>query len=292
MWAVRIFELQACLDLYLSEMRRIEDGRRGKYATASASSSLAGSSSATPRSPSSNIEYPRLVVTYISAAPSRAAAKVKAGGRGKILTLTRAQLWKHLTRRGAALDQFDHPIIFSRAGLRANPMTFYGIARMMHYLNGPHPKHFGRCYVVPTVKDESDDESLAPNELRIINNLGLASVHTVHGLTGAAQRVVNFSSSLMNLSLTGYLELALAMPNPSLTWGKLRHLSLGPLLSATTFSIFNSHHLKLSSLESLRVAGCLLIAKEAKEIAGATDRFPKLKRFLWELVSSHSPCER
>lgn len=274
-------------DLYLAELRRIEDVHddlKPDWRTAKF-----------PRGASSNHPpYPRLVITGFSSAYSQgaAAAAVKEEGQaGDILVLTRAQLWQHLTRRGAGLDHFDHPILFARAGLSTATINAYGQALINAYLAGPYRNRFnvdGEDVAGPNAQQQGHPAS---DEANIVEALNLAPRNTVRALTIVITDIVAISVNLASLSLVGSLDSCLSIPVP--TYRTLRSLSLGPLLPIwKTRGLFASRTGEMSALENLRVCGAVIDVEEARQVAGAEGCFPKLKRFQWELVESRRPYKK
>lgn len=224
-------------------------------------------------------------------------------------TLTILQLWKHLTRRGASLDQFNHPIKFA-AGVDAGHFNEHGRHLIMFDLDGPHLGYFE-----PEDYDPEDDAESTDSEAEEDANAkaeapsflpydgGLESQEK--GKTTDQRKVTTYTSvgsmvmtshlllltpNVINLSLNGHLHLAFMMMDLDVM-ENVKSLSLGPLLPYWDGGVFSTGQIGplLRNLENLRVAGRMLIKDEAWRIAGLGRGLGKLKRFQWELVSATHP---
>lgn len=261
--------------MYIKEALRLE-----KAVKANTPAENKGSTVST----SASVQYPELAVTGFSSDASRVAAQLQSSPQ--VFVVSRAQLWQHLTRRGAGLDQFDHPILFARTGFCSLPLSEYGHSLVGHYLKGPY-----RGWFNAEDAGEEQQEDPAEHEERTIDSLGLAPHHTIGGLAGVTSNIIALCPNLVNLSLLGTLKLCLSVPLA--TYGTLRSLSLGPLLPVwdETGSLHGCAS-KMRELENLRVCGAFVDAEEAKQIAGGDGCFPKLKRAQWELVESYKPYDK
>lgn len=233
--------------------------------------------------------YPRLLITGFSSPASRAADSIHSDEA--VWVLSRAEIWKHLTRRGSALDQFDHPTLFARTGFPGSPINDFGRALLMEYLVGPWPRYFN------VVNAEADNAAAqqgnpAAREEETIEALGLAPQYTVCGINIAVTTLICRATNLVNLSLTGTLDLCLSFNIE--TFQTLRSLSLGPLLpiwqDSALFKLSAPYQMR--DLENLRVCGGFINTIEASQIAGENGCFPSLKRFQWEAVQTCKPYER
>lgn len=113
-WLVRSFEVQAILDLYLGEMRRVEDEKGYPVRHWDAR----------PYIPPPKIEkkceagickhYPHIGVTAEGSLPQQPIGSLP-GQASFFVSLTEAR--SHLARRRALTDRFDHPLLFARSRL-------------------------------------------------------------------------------------------------------------------------------------------------------------------------------
>lgn len=166
-----------------------------------------------------------------------------------------------------------------------------GINRVAHYVEGPNADLFKQPPATAVPVPAGENAFLGPQERRIIDNLQLAPQHHPLGLFNVSRCTIELCSNLVNLSLNGYLDSCLNVPVA--TYSRLRHLQLGPLTSIwANARLFAGHQNKYTNLESLRVCGHPVLVEEAQEIAGASDRFPKLKRFQWEMVMSEESSHK
>lgn len=262
------------------ELRRLEAVYDKDSAVRRMTRMLRPSSSAPSR-------YPRLVLSGFSSTSNGAAATTSVQANSDVFVLSRAQIWRHLTRRGGSLDVFDHPILFARTGFRGNPINDYGRAILEHYLVGPYPELFQS----EINADARQHETFAEQEEELIESQGLAPKYTICGINIAVTTLIIRSTNLINLSLTGTLDLCLSFEIE--TFKTVRSLSLGPLFPLwMDTSLFKLLPGQWRDLENLRVCGAYINAIEAEQIAGKYTCFPALKRFQWEMVSSCKPFEK
>lgn len=255
-----VVEVQAALDLYLIEMRRIEDKMGiGIHSQCSKDKCL---------------HYPPLHIKTnnpfsASTAPEEA------------FTLYRPQLLRHLARRGAATDRFDHPVLLARSGFSVRVITPAG---------AQHPQHRGAMY-----KLRSDSWNMAKREADSqFESLLLQDEHEPMGLSGdtssstiayistlsacriihLARTVVNLASNIKTLSLTGFLQHAL---NGQQELPSLRRLSLGPQPPRWKARLpLNG----LRQIEELRICGGF----NAADVSFITEEMPSLKELEVGLV--------
>lgn len=101
-WLVRCFSVQAALDLYLEEMRRVEESMPPRPCQCEHGSC-----------PS----YPGLrIVGNGSRTPPSAT---------DTLVLTQRRLLQHHARRGSLADHFDHPLLFARSGIDVEELVYW-----------------------------------------------------------------------------------------------------------------------------------------------------------------------
>lgn len=294
-WATRIFELQAILDLYLVEMRRVEDVE--EYNMPSWRHKAPGPVQSPPICRLGKCShYPQLVLSgwYVEEAEGKIAVIEPPVPEKNAFVITRAQVWTHLTRRGSALDQFDHPILFARSTFASAPISNHGRRIVGKYLAGPHTDHFSCAQYDPEPHDHDheqmasiDDDRLY--EERVIDQLQLCRLNTIPKLMVIAMDVLTCAGRLVNLSLSGTLDSCFFMKLD--TWSTVKSLSLGPLLPVWNEGLhFGERGVDFEKLENLRICGALIHEEDIEQIAGHVEgRFPKRKRVQWEMVQSIDP---
>lgn len=247
-WTARLYLLQAALDLYLMEMRNVED-REGFDVTP-----WRTSEKATPRQAAGRTRSPTLGAYPASKIlPSRASSAASNnepdGGTGdsNTLVLTIQQLWQHIQRRDGPANHFDSAVLLTRCSRNSPNFDETSWSKMRIDLCGPHTAHFSEAEWLHVTKkaglkgqvshnDEAEDDSAAwfgedvysksfyaeqdPN----IDPLDLPSAGVPEFLETA--RTVLFSASqATNVSLSGYFARAL----PALRrMEALRSLNIGP----------------------------------------------------------------
>lgn len=225
--------------------------------------------------------------------------------------LTRAQVWSHLTRRGGALDQFDHPIKFAKAGPTLACVAPYGRRVIDRHLAGPHPDHFNAAEPGPQVNAEephtaaasalrdalgvvAEDAQCWPHPIKEGKSSGIpvVSPHSVHGIMIEVARLLNLAPNVVNLSLNGYLYLSMFIEPGLEALRSLQCLSLGPILPfwGGVLNVGGTGP-TLNNVENLRIAGAFLSEEETLRIVGERKGLDKLRRFQWEVVQSVLPTE-
>lgn len=131
-WTARLFQVQAAFDLYLMEMRRVEDEHNSKLAIkalaaeTAQSEENAGEGSSPTDGPSSDDDadnlsedeprYPSLEILLDASTPPPPREERPADYDEEWnYYLTGAQIWQHLTRQGGLADNFDHLLLLTRS---------------------------------------------------------------------------------------------------------------------------------------------------------------------------------
>lgn len=156
LWVERVFEAQAIVDLYLAEMRRIEEKKKRLVPSWQGISALDA-----PRGPDKCVlgrccHYPRLDLEGFQdrhrketegarrrsradessesedESDSRRHRAQRAKRRQYRFTITLDQVNKHLGRPGTPIDHFDHPLLFARSGHQMLTVTREGKAAVVH----------------------------------------------------------------------------------------------------------------------------------------------------------------
>lgn len=314
-WSLRLYELCAVLELYLIEMRRIDD-RQG----------------VPPRGSRVPIEcqngscnhYPRLILDPHSTTPPL----VRAGRDVKILYLTRHEISTHLNEfKGSPTDRFDHPIVFARSGY---PLPDEDVSEKgqelvknilvgdaswidnIHERFGPNHEdnvdwHGPISYYLSEAADafpaasaaaEAPSEAIdaASDYLREIVQArpvteALPSVETVGGLLALARSLLALTPQVRTLSLTGIFHRLLSSP-ASIELEGLRALNIGPVLPIWNRLLRPSVVAGFCKLEELRICVPTLSEVEVAFLAGSHGALPRLCRLEWEMVDADDPFVR
>lgn len=292
-WTIRLFLLQAALDLYLVQMRRHEDAQGYDV-----SPWRAGPGPGPPQCPAvcrlGNCKhYLRLVLTD-STDPSQ----LKVDRKKQTIKMPMGVLWLNLTERGGQLDQFDHPILFARAGLKSAQLNEYGQDLIRARLTGPAGPHFAPSVYDPEASededfesDDSDESSPTGKAAKGFDPPDMAPNHTMPGIINRACDVLFLTPNVVILSINGFLQLCLCIRIP--VFETMRSFALGPLLPFFAAAVcFNDEKgPKMAKLGNLLISGDILMKDEAERIAGKEGRLPGLKRFQWEMVQTTKPYE-
>lgn len=297
-YEVKIFMIQAALDLYLLQMRRVEerDGllvRPWSEATAAAEETNQRLHTGKCRS------YPPLLVK--TPWPSKAAVDAISKGP-KPFVITLAQINEHLARRGSTTDRFDHPLIFSRSGVKN--FLDEGPGRGEYVGQDPyqlaHEDDFRPLY-----KDKKYDGDYAdlwgvrgldrgyrregvvlPPDLSSDIDPTSPTAATLGSLLTMTRAILCTTPSLVNLSLSGFLERAVCGSRSPPGLKALKELSLGPA-PPFWYAPMRLHHTALESVEKLRIVGVQLFKSEIADIAGRRGALPNLREVEWTLASKY-----
>lgn len=254
-----IMELQAVLDLYLMELRRLEEA-------------------------SSEPVYPSLVLKDVPLSRPTGPPPAQVEPPGDAFVVPYAELLPHLARRGSLTDRFDHPLILERSSLkvivRAPPVksvlpnnvgsraTFtvhQGSDRVFDEQAGSN--WFGWA---PLQDAAAKDPALEKNPYSLAR--ATATMSSVLDLT---RGVLYATTSLRNISLTGYLEQVLRSTSHS----SLLRASIGPTALPGWHATVPSHGVKF--VQELRLCGKHLGGWEAHQVSVMT-RLQRFEYCLWE----------
>lgn len=221
-WALRLWEAQAALDLYLMEMRKREE--EGDYDVEHWS--LQGSASSHPSDvPIGCVlgkceHYPILEIKNRSKSASPLAAKH--------LYLSKADLWHHIARQGSRIEHFDHLILFARSRRSDLDMGNWEWHALEYDLGGPHRAWFNE----DNVEDGEEDLSIVSSDERYwiarepAYGSALAKVGKGEELLRLARSVLARLPRVINLSLSSFLFRALDSFQAT---DSLVSLTLGPI---------------------------------------------------------------
>lgn len=248
---VRIWEAQASFDLYLMAMRRWEDEQ-----------GISGSEESENQGVS---DYPPLsVLGYSTSAPPAS----ESGSSAAAITVSRTELLRHLARPHAITDRFDHPLIFARSGVQ-------------HFVFGDPTTEMGRRHRNEGSAAEEWSALFAPSATGL--DLSLPNTATIGSLLDLLRAVLVVTENLVNLSLTGFLDLAIfGNHSTSLTLKHLKSLSAGP----PPLHWFEPLPLILNhvALEELRICGLRLHEDELSDILA---RLPSLRKLQWSIMGRY-----
>lgn len=322
LWFIGVIEVQAALDLYLLEMRRLEDeaGISGPTCQCGPPPKEEGSS----RQPC--IDYPSLVLTTTT--PSRgesAAAAASSSGSKAPFFLHRSRLLRRVTRRGGKADSFDHPLLFARSGIRTIIFDREGYGRLSNDLWREAKALYdddGDTYDEEVSDEEdsaseedgsdgvsaaSDDDASAgyglPDEDAFANLALPASssaqtlatdlvipldqanypTASIGGNLSLARTLLGLTPNLHSLLLTGVLQRAICGKGAALPPPALRKLYLGPLSHHSDDSLSPCFEGdRLQGLEELGIRGCFLQGQKRECLRA----LPRLKSVHWNLENT------
>lgn len=276
-----VYLAQAALDLYLQQVRAIEDAdpslvkltRPGARVPAKCRNGKCG-------------HYPALVITETSASSATTASDQPAPPGA--LVLTRTQLLRHLARRGSITDRFDHPLMLARSGYEVSVIVppereeteedaFRSVER--------GPRYETRTLKWDLMKEkewrelaalrEDDDHAASKGSGEALNAPLIATASFASSLR-LVQDVLHLTTSLSNLSLSGFLERAIGSAH-SLLDSAVKRLSLGP---PPPWWYFDLDLKGLEGVEELRVGGTALSESEVNDLV---KKFYNLGKLEWSI---------
>lgn len=284
---VRLGEVQAALDLYLIKMRRWEDERGIEHLQVADSdedededeSSSEGEEQDSGEEQDEkgkrklrddDLKYPTLYLTGYPIRP-RSTINDKPLNSTELFTLDRADILQHLARRHAPSDRFDHPLLFSRAGLS-----------IVKYDGWKYEPGSRKPYVDSERADTWDEELFSPP--CTTPDYALPNTATLGSLLSLLSSVLSHTPNIQNLSLSGFLERAVCGNRPTLAMlKKLRYLSLGPPPNVWWAP------LRLAALpdglQDLRLCGIRLHEEQLEDVI---KMLPSLKTFQWSMIHRYS----
>lgn len=272
-YVIRVMEVQAALDLYLIELRRLEDEER---------SDAEGFPTSEPR-PKDNepdSRYPRLVIVAAKASSSERSDGLDSGSSdcsAQTFSLTRSKLVEHLARRGGSGDYFDHPLITARSDLQT--FTFVDdwqpdFATLARRLSALHDSIVSKAPLHPVcgkISASIPDRDCPPTA-------------SARGLLRMGRSVLSMLPRLENLFFNSFLQ--------QLACGQSAHelpptvctVSLGPLSPWHPDSLAPACvEGRLDYLEQLFLCG----TEYAKEKVAAIAATPILQQADWDLKNNN-----
>lgn len=284
-WLIGVMEVQGALDLYLLEMRRLEDAAGIPVPQCDGKAfACAG-----PEGQGPHIAYPPLVLkdNTTAAVPTTSSASEETNHNSrqpKPFTISRAELQEHLSRSGGPGDYFDHPLIFARSGLLVYDFDEWGQgsrnSSLLTQMTGLSDVGFSHEDTASSLGAAGGAQTVSPTTLA---NRAAPSTSTIGGILALARALFTLTPRLQTLFLTGFLQAVVCHdPVPSLPC--LRTLCLGPLALNSDESLAPSPSVadELSSLEELKLMGCGLADRKLAWL----DAFPALKKVEWAMESS------
>lgn len=178
-----------------------------------------------------------------------------------------AAVEKHLARRGGMSDYFDHPLIFARSGMHLLDFADDGRALISDaFIARARALYDDNSVRADELPDEADD----PNTIECV----LALARSLLALMPRVQHL--YLSGALQLLVCGKKRKELPLPS-------LRTLCLGPLTPYRDDSLAPTLHSKdLAQVERLRLSGCLVAEQKAEAIVA----LPSLTEVSWDLSYS------
>lgn len=278
---MRLWSAQAALDLYLTQVRKLEHLH------------------------TMHTFYQRLVLNLPGARVAREEVAKASSEVESPFILTEPQLLAHLARRGARTDRLDHPLLFARSGVLTHGIEPQGLQT--------------RCYDagyeewdVNETPDDSRGELCDPADLfspdegycfetvdrpyvpggptdlaRALDGT-LSTVATLGSLLALARSMLSFTPALVSLSLSSFLERAVCGTRPPTALKSLRFLNLGP--APPNWNLYpRLSGTSLEKVERLRLCGNVtMFGREkgcAESIAGASGALPALRKARYTLAT-------
>lgn len=290
-WASRLILLQAMLDLYLVEMRRIEDTKGYEVVSWRVAEPGGRPISQLPAECKSGLcnHYPELdpFPWNWEQFPTLPLEK-----RERRCIITGAQLWDHLSRPGGPADHFDHLLLLTRSMPEALNMTPREWHLVRSDLAGPHYtmftneewldmhgtdedlEEFYSRYDDCDEEDWEEPKSEASDEEEWAYKNFASTADRVEELLEIGGSILSRLPNLSNVSVTSFFHRALpSLKHPE----RVQNLSIGPK-SRHWNDVFPDNLVdKLPNVKELRICG-LISSKDATQIAWG---FPRLETLLW-----------
>lgn len=270
-WLVGILEIQSVLDLYLIELRRMED----EAGQSEMPAKIERYSRESPAHTGPRLDYPPLLLSDSPASPNAHQEACKA----QVFQLSRGAVLDYLFRRGGPANSFDHPLLLARSGLQLLEIDDAGQASATSHAMLSDSEGFA----FPDTSTPSSSSNLAdaltthrraPSTAREVLALG----HTL--LVHAPQ--------LRHLFLSGILQHLITHHQPSSPLPPLRSVFLGPLSHCHGDSLGPSPgEGRFANLKRLHMRG----RRFAKEKIAAISELPRLRDVVWELQYAEGSVE-
>lgn len=276
-WAIRVWEAQAAVDLYLIRMRQVEDDK--DYPALNWKSPWHK-----PRCSGKNCHpYPKLVLT---ATPRQETEDT--------FYVAVSQLHQHLARRGSATERLDSPLHLARSGLlmfdyhqrepareiRDDPYVVRG--RQGSDVDDKQPGDFADLFAVT----EGEGYARAPHASSSAAALdpALPATPTIGSLLAQARSILSYTSALQNLSLSGFLERLVCGRRSPAELKNLRAVTIGPPPPQWRLPLhFNGA--TFATIEKLRICGTLLTQDNLDALIGVDNQLPALRKFQYSTVA-------
>lgn len=291
-WALRLWQAQAALNLYLAEMRHEEQSRQHDTPAYQKSRSGYGAG----RRGNDCLfgacgHYPALNLVTV---PATKAAANSHSEQSQTLVLTMDQLRQHLAGPDSTTDHFDHLLLFARlrkAELEMNEGEWRALKRQ---LGGPNRDLFSTSS--EDGEDDDDDTESTESDEADWDQQDLIGVEKAEDLLWSAWSVLAFTMKVTNLSLTGFLHRAISGLH---TTDSLRRLNLGPFAPRWLHILYQLTHGDFAcsfdsegesgsetddgeetmlGLIRLRICG-MISSGDARKIA---TQLPRLRTVVWE----------
>lgn len=252
-WAARLIQLQAVLDLFLMEMRRVEDAYCGGLVSDSAKEETMHEHWEDSCQWPPCRRYPSLQIVH-DVAPSPASSET--------LVITRAQLQHHLNKPGGSADLFDHLLLLTRStphdldlrgpnewrrvvrdlGGSCAELVDWNLRYSEEGQSQSEPEDAFPSWVDDAAMDETDNTS--PN-----SDVGHPKMEDLIDLS---RSLLAQTLNVVNLALTSFLFRALpSLKSPHL----LRSLVIGPRMRYWNDVLQSGDTLAYEGLERLRMVG-------------------------------------
>lgn len=252
-WTMRVCEVQAAMDLYLLAVRRWEDLNGISVELSDEQSSISEENN--------EMEYPMLVLTGYSTTTDAVPMNTET------IVLSRSDLLRHLARPHSLTDDFNHPLIFARAGLHLQSTGGYI----------PHQELMPAAQL--SASDWTDAFCSFPSSSP---DYSLPNTATIASVLATLRAILTYCPLIKNLSLTGFLGRVICGSQSSgYALSKLRYLSLGPAPMQGAATIQSA---AFAGLEELRICGTML----RTEVEDLFAKLPRLGRLEWSLAGKCS----
>lgn len=266
-WLAGVLEVQAAMDLYLIEMRRLEDdAARPKQSNDCKKCQQESSLQSGPC-----ISYPSLQVLPNVACPPF-------GGK-KTFVVTHKDILDHLARRGALLDSFESPLLLARSGLQILTFDSAWQARVSpHVLQRATLLYHGGKFADSFGSPSSRRATWLLSSVTPFSAESYAT-STAGGILALARTLLALSTSVHSLFITGFIQQLVCGSN-RVQLSSLCNLLLGPLTHAHGDSLAPTiKGTPLAALERLIVRG----PNFGKQKAAAILALAQPKNVRWEM---------
>lgn len=265
-WHVRVWELQAAMELWCLDVCSREDE-------------------------GTKMPFPRLVVGTSRVSPPSLTGQ-------KVVHVTRSQLYERMSRKGAPTDHFGHPLLFALSGLRwharlpekgEDSSRFWNLPEDRLHSGGSSRRELNSWEDIsdaiawpdsrPSELEDDVDVEWPPLSLCDPLDPDIPSTATIGGNTALARTVLSLTAAVHTLSLTRFLERALVGFRAP-CHQDLRFVNLGPPPRGWAAEL-HLEHSTLRGVEQLRICGGPLRQTELDAIAGKGGALASLQELQW-----------